>query len=124
MTGLLRGGAKRVFGSLLSAQYLEGERTRPGITYGTGGLITTNPGKLACRVKVDTATQRMREAEGAADTDRAIYVLADGLEPDDVAVGDHIKVLEGEYAGDSYAVASVDRPPGGSYFLCRGQRNG
>jgi hypothetical protein len=29
-------------------------------------------------------------------------------------------VLEGDYAGSSFGVASIDRPPGASYYLCRG----
>lgn len=123
--GLLNGGGAALFGELFAGTYL------PATIAGTDSE-TMVAGKLQrvaavpreCRVQVDSATERMRSAEGFTEMDRAIYVLSASLEGD-IDTGAEITVLDGAYAGVAFRVASVDRDPVAAYWLCRGtMKNG
>lgn len=121
--GLLTGGAKGVFGELMGPLYLAARLTDRTLAYGNDGTIQAGAEPRDCKAKVDSATTRMRESPGYAETDRAIYILATSVSGD-VDTDAEIEILEGDYAGEKFGIASVDRPPGCSYFLCRGTRVG
>lgn len=122
MVGLLKGGAKALFGELLTPLYLDASLKLRSTSYGADGSVRAGGGAVACKAKVDSATTRMRDAEGYTETDRAIYILASSV---DIVTTDYqITISEGPYAGETFHIATVDRPPGGSYWLCRGTRRG
>lgn len=123
MVGLLRGGAKALFGELLTPLYLEAQLTARGSAYDGHGTMQITETVRPCRARVDSATERMRSADGFTETDRAISVLASSLDGT-IDTDAELEVLEGDYAGKRFGIASVDRPPGGSYFLCRGTARG
>lgn len=123
MVGLLKGGAKALFGELLSPLYLRATLTDRTASYGGDGTLQMAPAERDCLVRVDSATQRMREAEGYALTDRAIYILATSL-AGELTTDAEIEIFEGDYAGSTFGIGSIDRPPGASYFLCRGVKRG
>lgn len=118
--GLLRGGAKGLFGELLTPLYLSARLTDRSATY-VGGRLQMGHAPRTCRAKVDSATERMRDQDGYTDTDRAIYILAASIFGD-VTSDAEIEILEGDYAGAKFGIGSIDRPPGCSYWLCRGVR--
>jgi hypothetical protein len=122
--GLLDGGAAALFGEILNPTFLpatiSGGTTTA--TYDAGGRMQrARSDARTCQVQVDSATERMRQADGFTETDRAIYVLADSLEGD-VDTDAEITVTAGPYAGATFRVATVDRDPAGAYWLCRGAR--
>lgn len=123
MVGLLKGGAKALFGELLSPLYLRATLTDRTAVYANDGTLQIGTGPRDCLARVDSATQRMREAEGYTLTDRAIYILATSL-ASELTTDAVIEIFEGDYAGSTYGIASIDRPPGASYFLCRGTKRG
>lgn len=116
---LLAGGTKALFGELLGPLYLAARVTNRELSYAGDGSIQAGDGKRACKARVDNATHRMREADGYVETDRAISILAASLTGELTADYD-VEILEGDYAGSTFSIASIDRPPGASYFLCRG----
>lgn len=121
--GLLNGGAAALFGEIMGGYYLPATLTPRTPTYALDGSITTGGGEATCLARVDSATERMRQADGFTQTDRAIFVLATSI--DGEITSDHqIKILEGPYAGSTFNIATADRPPAGSYWLCRGTRRG
>lgn len=91
-------------------------------TYDDGGSIASpgTPESHGCWVQVDSATERMRQADGYRDTDMRLLILADDLErdPDTDAAAE---VLDGPHAG-SWRLLSVTRDPGGCYFEAAGRR--
>lgn len=122
--GFLNGGTKTLFGELLGPLYMAATVTDQTLTYGGDGTLQRGPGPRSCKARVDSATERMRDAEGYTDTDRAISILAASLDGP-LTTDAEIEILEGDYAGVTFGIGSVDRPPGASYFLCRGtQRSG
>lgn len=121
--GLLNGGAAALFGELMGSYYLAARILSREPTYALDGSLTTSETAATCLARVDSATERMRQADGFTQTDRAIFVLATSVDGDITA--DHqIELLDGPYAGVVFNVATVDRPPAGSYWLCRGSRRG
>ena len=121
--GLLDGGAKAIFGELMGPLYLAARVTDRTLTYDDEGTITADSEPRDCKAKVDSATTRMREAPGYTETDRAISILATSL-AGELTTDAEREILEGDYAGAKFGIASVDRPPACSYFLCRGTRVG
>lgn len=122
---LLGGDAAALFGELLGDEYLAATLHKGTLTYDDEGDVTRASAPTDCRVQVERATERMIAADGYAETDRAIYVLAQpggGLDPITALDSDHeITVTEGPYAGQTYKVSSpIDRDPAGAYWLCRG----
>jgi hypothetical protein len=123
LVGLLKGGTKTLFGELLGPLYMAARVTDRNLTYGADGSIQRGAGPRDCRARVDSATQRMREAAGYTQTDRAIYILASTL-AGELTTDAELEIFEGDYAGATFGIASIDRPPGASYFLCRGTKRG
>jgi len=90
--------------------------------YDDGGSIVT-PGSVAhrdCQVQIDTATQRMREAEGYVDTDVALIVLAATLEGG-FNTEARIEVLDGPHAG-VWSVELIERDTAAAGWVGRGRR--
>lgn len=121
MVALLNGGAKALFGEILGGTYPAARVFSGDLTYATDGTLQVGDNPRDCKAKVDSATERMRTEPGFSLTDRAIYILAATLDGD-VQTGQTVEILEGEYAGAVYGVASADRPGGCSYWLCRGAK--
>lgn len=119
----LAGGTKALFGELFAGHYMAATVTDHSLTYADDGTMTRGAGPRSCRARVDNATQRMRESPGFVETDRALYILAASLEGE-LTTEAEIEILEGDYAGSTFGVASIDRPPGASYYLCRGAKRG
>ena len=118
--GLLIGGAKALFGELLHGAYAAATLHGATITtYDAGGKLRRTRSETPCRVQVESATERMRNADGFTGLDRALYILAHGLEGG-VDTDAEITVHEGEHAGTRFRVASVECDPAGAYYLCRG----
>jgi hypothetical protein len=121
--GFLDGGAQRLFGELLTQLYMSAKLTDRTASYDNEGTLQMGSAPRDCRAKVDSATERMRQAEGYTDTDRAIYILAASL-TGEVTTDCEVQILQGPYAGKTFGIASHDRPPGASYWLCRGTARG
>jgi hypothetical protein len=81
--GILDGGIAAVFGAALSGLYLDAtlHRGTGSPTYDGEGNITgyTGAGDVAVKAQVDTATEAMRQADGFAEGDARILVLAQGI---------------------------------------------
>jgi hypothetical protein len=81
---LLDGGIQAIFGAAFGGLYLDAT-----LHQGTGspvydpitGAITgyTGGGDVACKAQVDVATEAMRQADGYAEGDARILVLAQGI---------------------------------------------
>lgn len=121
--GLLDGGAKRLFGELLAPLYMPASLADRTASYGGDGTLQMGSAPRDCRAKVDSATERMRQADGFTESDRAIFILAASL-AGEVTTDCEITILQGDYAGKTFGIASHDRPPGCSYWLCRGTARG
>lgn len=120
--GLLSGGAAALFGELLAPLYLAATLSDTTDSYDTKGTLRRGSTPRDCLAQVDRCTERMVQAEGYTDTDRAIYILATSLEGDAVT-GQEIEVLEGDYAGTRWRLASpIDRDPATAYWLARAAR--
>jgi hypothetical protein len=120
---LLDGGLAGVFAAAFSSIYLPGYVHVPeDPVYDEGGSKVPGTGSMPypCRLQVDSVTQRMRQAEGYADKDVRILILASGLEAD-VTTDCEVEVRAGMHQG-RYMIASVDRDPAGASFDCRGRR--
>lgn len=90
--------------------------------YDDGGSIIT-PGGVAhrdCQVQIDTAIQRMREAEGYVDTDVALIVLAATLDGG-LNTEARIEVLDGPHAG-VWSVELIERDTAAAGWVGRGRR--
>lgn len=120
---MLAGGAAALFGAIFSPLYLAGRVWTTATTYDARGEMQRAQASAAdCRVQVDAATERMREAEGYSTTDRALYVLRSsfsGAFDSDC----EITVDEGPYAGSRWKVAApIESDPAAAYWLARGVR--
>jgi hypothetical protein len=80
--GILDGGIAAVFGAALSGLYLDAtlHRGTGSPTYDGEGKITgyTSSSDVAVKAQVDSATEAMRQADGFAEGDARILVLAEG----------------------------------------------
>ncbi len=117
---LLAGGTKALFGELLGGSYLVASLDGGEPDYTGDGTLQAGSDARPCKARVDNATERMRGAEGFTETDRAISILAATV-VGEVTTDNTITLLEGDYAGVAFHIASVDRPPGASYYYCRGK---
>jgi len=122
---MLAGGAKALFGQLLSPLYCAGKILPQDVTYDAAGELQVAGDAVDCLVQVDRATERMTQAEGYTITDRAVYVLAQPGDPlpdiDEFTTDNLVRVDEGPHAGTYWRVgAPIDRDPAGAYWLCRG----
>lgn len=123
MVGLLKGGTKALFGELLGPLYCAATLTDKTAAYAGDGTLTRGTGDRSCLARVESASKAMRETPGYVATNRAIVILASSVEGD-VTTDSQIEILEGDYTGAKFGIESVDRPPGASYFLCRGSKRG
>ncbi len=120
MTGLLDGGLAAIFAAAFAPIYMDGTlHRRPEYDADDEGTITRVSKEdwptEDVKVQLDAATQAMRQAEGYADTDQRILILASGLTApttdDEITAG-----------GVRWAIASVSQDPARTYFELRGQR--
>lgn len=117
--GVLDGGVAAIFGAAFGSFYLDGTLvssfTQP--IYGPGGAITGYTGgtPIACKCQIDAATYAMRQADGFADGDMRIIVLSAGLGVP--VTTDHRLTVSGQ----TWLIASADRDPAGSHWICRGR---
>lgn len=116
---LLAGGTKALFGELLGPLYLGATLSSGTVDYAGDGTLQAGGGPQGCKARVDNASEKMRGADGFTETDRAISILAATV-AGEVTTDHKIEILEGDYAGEVFHIASVDRPPGASYYYCRG----
>ncbi|WP_185999957.1 hypothetical protein ACLIMP_22270 [Novosphingobium aerophilum] len=111
------------FSSLIGGPYWPArviEQIAP--VYGDGGSIVM-PGGVsyrACQAQIDTATQRMREAEGYVETDAAFIVLTDTLEGT-LNTEARIQITEGPHAG-IWSVELIERDTAAAGWVGRGRR--
>ncbi|WP_314712934.1 hypothetical protein [Sphingobium yanoikuyae] len=117
------GGIGMAFSSVLGGPY-HAARTIEQVApvYDDGGSIIT-PGGVAhrdCQVQIDTAIQRMREAEGYVDTDVALIVLAATLDGG-LNTEARIEVLDGPHAG-VWSVELIERDTAAAGWVGRGRR--
>lgn len=120
--GLLSGGAAALFGELFTPLYLPATISETTDTYDAKGTLRRGSSPRPCRAQVDRCTERMVQAEGYTDTDRAVYILSTSLEGD-ATTGQQVVVHEGEYAGTRWRLASpIDRDPCAAYWLARAVR--
>jgi hypothetical protein len=90
--------------------------------YDGGGSLSAPRQRIArdCIAQVDAATQAMRSADGFADGDMRILVLADSLSGE-ITTDSRVEILAGPHIGN-WLVASVARDPFGAYWELRGRR--
>ena len=90
--------------------------------YDDGGSIATpgTPVAKSCQVQIDAATEAMRQAEGFADGDMRMLVLAATLDGD-LDTSATVEVLAGPHVG-AWMVSAVNRDPCGVYWEARGRR--
>ena len=90
--------------------------------YDDGGSIVTAGARQerACQAQVDAATQAMRAADGFADGERRILVIASGL-AGEITTDSRVEILAGPHGGE-WLVASVASDPFGTYWELRGRR--
>lgn len=116
---LLDGGIRAVFGAAFGAFYLPGQlvtaQTEP--VYGPDGEITGYSGAdpVPCKVQIDAVTYAMQQADGYADGDVRIIVLAAGLAAP-ITI-DHRIIARGQ----EWLVASVEQDAAASHWVCRGR---
>jgi hypothetical protein len=113
--GLLDGGISSIFHAALSGLYLDAT-LHAGTgepVYDAGGNITGySGGDTACKAQVDAATDAMRRAEGYAEGDARIIVLAQGLSGID---SDHEITVRGQ----KYRILSAELDAAASHYVCR-----
>lgn len=118
---LLNGGLAGVFRAAFGGLYLPGRIHRyPPPSFDAGGsIVPAAPVLIGCRLQVDACTEEMRRAEGYADLDVRLLILADGLP--EIGTDDRVEVLSGPHSG-LWAVMGVSHDPAGAAFDCRGRR--
>jgi hypothetical protein len=116
--GLLDGGIAAVFGAAFSGLYLDAIlHTGTGDPiYDDQGNITgySGAGNLACKAQVDSATDAMRRADGFAEGDARIIILAQGLPK---VTSDHELTVR----GIRHRLLSAELDPAASHWVCRGR---
>lgn len=117
--GLLDGGLASIFNAAFSGIYLPGTlhagTGEPIYDDDTGEIIGYEGGDLPCKAQVDAATDAMRRADGFAEGDVRLIILAQAL-PE--LNSDH----EVSVSGKRYRLQSVERDPALSHWVCRGRR--
>lgn len=106
----------------VGAGYAEGVViSSSGATFDAGGSIT-QPGVVTerdCFVQVDEVTSAMRQAEGYAEGDVRLLVLASGLQAG-LTPDMRVRVTSGPHAG-LYSVRSAILDVAASHWDCRGR---
>jgi hypothetical protein len=109
-----------LFGAALAGLYENATlHRRASPSYGDGGAITGGtPQTFSCKAQPQAMTERMRMADGYADTDQRIFILASTLATTPTT-DDELTL-----AGTRWGIASVDQDPARSYWDIRGRRRG
>lgn len=117
--GLLDGGLARILTPVFASFYLDGilhaGTGDPIYDEQTGEIIGYEGGDLPCKAQVDAATDAMRRADGFAEGDVRLIILAAGL-PE--LNSDH----EVTISSVRYRLQSVERDPALSHWVCRGRK--
>ncbi|EHJ62822.1 hypothetical protein [Novosphingobium pentaromativorans] len=115
--GLLDGDIAALFSAAFSGMYLDAT-VNAGTgepIYGAGGVITGYSGSSqAAKAQVDAATQAMRQADGFAEGDVRLIILANGV----AVTSDHSVTV----AGVKYSLQSVELDAAASHWVCRGRK--
>lgn len=114
--GVLDGGIAAVFGAAFSGLYLDATLhagTGEPI-YDDGGNITgyTTDADVAIKAQVDVATEAMRRAEGFAEGDVRLIILAQGVP---AVTTDHQVTARGRL----HAILSAELDAAASHWVCR-----
>lgn len=117
--GLLDGGIASIFNAAFSGLYLDGTLhagTGEPIYDETTGDITgyTEADDTAIKVQVDSATEAMRRADGFAEGDVRLLILAAGIP----AITSDREVT---VRGTRYRIQSAQLDAAASYWDCRGR---
>ena len=116
---LLDGGIARIFNSTFGGLYLPATlhagTGEPIYDPDTGEIIGYDGGDTPCKVQIDAATDAMRRAEGFAEGDCRLIILALGL-PE--VTSDH----EVSVSGVRYRLQSAERDPALSHWVARGRK--
>lgn len=114
--GLLDGGIAALFSTALSGLYLDGTlHTGTGDpVYDDDGNITgySGAGDVAIKVQVDAATDAMRQADGYAEGDARIIVLAHGVA---TITSDHTVTARGKH----WRILSAEQDAAASHWVLR-----
>lgn len=116
--GLLDGGIASIFNSVFSGIYLDGvlQAGTGDPIYGPGAtVIGYAGGEAPIKVQVDAATDAMRRADGFAEGDCRIIVLAQGVP----ALNSDHSISVG---GATYALQSAELDAATSHWVCRGRK--
>jgi len=117
--GLLDGGIAAIFNATFSTFYLDGT-LHAGTgepQYGPGGaIIGYDGGEWPIKVQIDAATDAMRRADGFAEGDCRMIILAMGV-PE--VTSDHSVTV----GAITYLLQSAERDPALSHWFCRGRRS-
>jgi hypothetical protein len=109
-----------LFGAALAGLYEDAVlHRRASPSYDDGGAITAgSPTTFACKAQAQAVTERMRAADGYADTDQRIFILASSLATEPTTED------ELTLRGVRWGIASVDQDPARTYWDIRGRRRG
>lgn len=113
--GILDGGLSGVFGAAFGPLYLPAVLHRRSLVDLGDGSLSEVVADVAVRAQVDAATEAMRQAEGYADGDVRILVLAAGVPA--LSSDDWITVR-----GQRWSIQSASLDPAASHWDCRGRR--
>ncbi len=124
---LLGGDAAELFGELLGDEYLDATLHSGTVTVADNGDRSRAETTRGCKVQVDRATERMRDADGFTESDRAVIVLTRPPAPyepvAELTSDDAVTVNEGPYAGVKFNLASpIEGDPALAGWTCRGVR--
>lgn len=113
--GLLDGGIEAIFGAAFGGLYLSATLhagTGEPIYDDDGNVIGFEGGDTACKAQVDAATDAMRRADGYAEGDARIIVLAQGIGT--VDSDNEITVR-----GKRWRLLSAELDAAASHWVCR-----
>ncbi|RIV79573.1 hypothetical protein [Pelagerythrobacter aerophilus] len=114
--GLLDGGVTAIFGAAFGGFYLDATlhagTGEPIYDPVTGAVIGYTGGDTACKAQVDAATDAMRRADGYAEGDARIIVLAQGLPA--ITSDNEITVRE-----KRWRLLSAELDAAASHWVCR-----
>lgn len=117
--GILDGGIASVFNAAFSGLYLSGTlHTGTGDPiFDEGGNVTgyLDTGDTTVKAQVDVATEAMRRAEGFAEGDARLIILAQDI---GTVTTDHQITVRGQL----WHILSADLDAAASHWVCRARR--
>lgn len=113
LDAIIRNAFKANFAPLYGDGILHGDQTTP--VYATDGTITgySDASDIAIKVQRDAASEAMRRAEGFAEGDVRLIILAGDFE----VTTDHSVTAKGV----RYRLQTADQDAAGSHWVCRGR---